>query len=168
MIKTSKKQQADQFMKDNKLKEPAIHKIKQKDLLLNNLEAVILDIIEGLGYRELAAKYNVHQEVISWLINESEHCARAKNAVNLASYNMIRFSYDQLVSIKDDDTHAAVRRKTELANHFRYLAMVKNPKIFNLNYKDPATIEAGTIIPQLILKNVDTVKENSKKQKKNS
>jgi predicted DNA-binding protein (UPF0251 family) len=144
----------------------SIKKDSQKNILLNNAEAVILDIIEGASYRDLANKYEVHQETICWFLHESEHSARAKNAFLLSSYNMIQHSYNQLISIKDDDTNAAVRRKTELAQHFRYLAMVKNPKVFNLNYKDPASIELANIIPQLVLKTVEPTKKVKNDKKK--
>jgi len=108
----------------------------QKEILLENAEEVIEMIENGNSYRVIAEKFRVRLENVFWLVNESEHCARAKRALNIASYACLEQAERAIEEIKDDYTHAAVRRQVEKMNIALYKAKIKNRKEFDLNYKE--------------------------------
>ena len=149
-------------MLKNQLESKQVIKSPQKKLLLENAEELIKDIQDGKSYRFLSAKWKVHQEVIWWFINQSEYCARAKQAQLISSYELIEQAEQAINDIKADDTPATVRRQVEKMNILLFKAKTKNRKEFDFTYKDPATVEISTIIPQLTIKTIDPIVEPKK------
>ena len=130
--------------------------------MLENAEELIKNIQDGKSYRYLSAKWKVHQEVIWWFINQSEHSARAKQAQLISSYELIEQAEQAINDIKADDTPATVRRQVEKMNILLFKAKTKNRKEFDFTYKDPATVEIANIVPQLTIKTIDPIVEPKK------
>lgn len=149
-------------MIENQLESKQAIKSPQKKLLLENAEELIKDIQDGKTYRFLSAKWKVHQEVIWWFINQSEHSARAKQAQLISSYELIEQAEQAINDIKADDTPATVRRQVEKMNILLFKAKTKNRKEFDFTYKDLATIEVANIVPQLTIKTIDPIVEPKK------
>jgi hypothetical protein len=118
----------------------------QKKLLLENAEELIKDIQDGKSYRFLSAKWKVHQEVIHWFIHLSEHCARAKQAQLLSSYELIEQAVQAIDAIKADDTPATVRKQVEKMNLCLFIAKSKNRKEFDFSYKENLENDKDKII----------------------
>lgn len=154
-------------MIQTQLESKQIIKSPQKKLLLENAEELIQDIQDGKTYRYLSAKWKVHQEVIWWFINQSEHSARAKQAQLISSYELIEQAEQAIDAIKADDTPATVRRQVEKMNILLFKAKTKNRKEFDFTYKDPAIIEVANIVPQLTIKTIDPIVEPKKTIKNN-
>jgi hypothetical protein len=154
-------------MIENQLESKQAIKSPQKKLLLENAEELIKDIQAGKSYRFLSDKWKVHQEVIWWFINVSEHCARAKQAQLLSSYELIEQAEQAIDEIKADDTPATVRRQVEKMNLLLFKAKTKNRKELDFTYKDPATVEIANIIPQLTIKTIEPILEPKKTIKNN-
>lgn len=108
----------------------------QKEILLENAEEVIEMIENNKSYREISERYKVRVENVFWLVNESEHSARAKKALQAASYTLLDKAQEAIESIQDDSTHARVARQRELKNIYLYRAQIKNRKELDLNYKE--------------------------------
>lgn len=108
----------------------------QRELLLENAEDVIEMIENGKSYKVIAEKYKVRVENVFLFVNESEYSARARRALNIASYACLEQAERAIEEIKDDFTHAAVRRQVEKMNIALYKAKIKNRREFDLNYKE--------------------------------
>lgn len=108
----------------------------QKEILLENAEEVIEMIENNKSYREISERYKVRVENVFWLVNESEHSARARKALQAASYNLLDKAQEAIESIQDESTHARVARQRELKNIYLYRAQIKNRKELDLNYKE--------------------------------
>ena len=131
-------------------------KITKKQNLLNNADDVIEMIANNNSYRVIASKYNIDVSEICWFVNESQHSARAKQALQIASYDLIDKAQQAIESIKDESSNARVARQRELKNIYIYRAQCKNPKEFNLNYREEKQETNNNIItPQLTLKVVN-------------
>ena len=74
-----------------------------------------------------------------FFLNQESIREKKEVALQLASYIQIEEARSHLESIDADDTNASVRKKCELSQFATYLAKVKNPKEFNLNYKSQET-----------------------------
>lgn len=108
----------------------------QKELLLENAEDVIEMIENNKSYKEIAGKYKVRVENVFLFVNEWEYSARARTALQIASYNLLDKAQEAIESIQDDSTHARVARQRELKNIYLYRAQIKNRKELDLNYKE--------------------------------
>ena len=111
-------------------------KITKKQNLLNNADDVIAMIENNSSYRDIASKYNIDVAEICWFVNESQHSARAKQALKIASYDLLDKAQKAIESIKDESTNARVARQRELKNIYLYRAQVKNRKELDLNYRE--------------------------------
>ena len=128
----------------------------QKLKLLENYEEVIKDIEDGKSYRFLSNKWEVNQEIIWWFINESEHCARAKKAQLISSYEYLEQAEQAIEAIQAEDTPATVRKQVEKMNIALFKAKCKNRKELDLNYReDKQETNNNIITPQLTLKVVN-------------
>lgn len=128
----------------------------QKLKMLENVDEIIKDIEVGKSYRFLSDKWGVHQEIIYWFINESEHCARAKQAQLISSYEYLEQAEQAIEAIQPDDTPATVRKQVEKMNIALFKAKCKNRKELDLNYREEKQEATNNIItPQLTLKVVN-------------
>lgn len=131
-------------------------KITKKQNLLNNADDVIAMIENNSSYRDIANKYNIDVAEICWFVNESQHSARAKQALKIASYDLLDKAQEAIESIKDESTNARVARQRELKNIYLYRAQIKNRKELDLNYREEKQETNNNIItPQLTLKVVN-------------
>ena len=131
-------------------------KITKKQNLLNNADDVIAMIENNSSYRDIANKYNIDVSEICWFVNESQHSARAKQALKIASYDLLDKAQEAIESIKDESTNARVARQRELKNIYLYRAQIKNRKELDLNYReDKQETNNNIITPQLTLKVVN-------------
>ena len=103
----------------------------------NNNKVEILEMIQNnISYKKIAEKFNLHQTNLFYVLNLPENQADKETALNIASHLEIENARNQLEDIEADDTNALVRKKTELSKFHIYMAQAKNPKQFNLNYKE--------------------------------
>ena len=123
------------------------------DLLNKNKESLFRDIANNKSYRQLAEHYNIHLPYLHYYLNLEENQQAKQIALQIASYHQIDEAKQYLESIQADDTHASVRKKSELSQFSTYLAKVKNRKEFDLNYKsnDAENIEPARF--EIILNN---------------
>lgn len=121
---------------DVDLENHKIIKSPQKNKLLENAEEVIELIENGKSYRFIANKYGVRLELLFWFVNHSEHSARAKLSLQIASYDLLDKAQNAIESIQDDSTNARVARQRELKNIYLYRAQIKNRKELDLNYRE--------------------------------
>ena len=131
-------------------------KITKKQNLLNNADDVIEMIANNNSYRVIANKYNIDVAEICWFVNESQHSAQARQALKIASYDLLDKAQEAIESIKDESTNARVARQRELKNIYLYRAQIKNRKELDLNYREEKQETNNNIItPQLTLKVVN-------------
>lgn len=125
--------------------------------LLDNSEDIIEMISNNCSYREIAKKYNVEVAEIFWFVNHSEHSTRARQALQVASYDLLDKAQEAIESIQDESSNARVARQRELKNIYLYRAQIKNRKELDLNYREEKTETNNNIItPQLTLKVVNS------------
>lgn len=108
----------------------------QKELLLENAEEVIEMIENNESYKAIATKFKVHTDAVFYFVNDSDYSARARKALQIASYNLLDKAQEAIESIQDESTHARVARQRELKNIYLYRAQIKNRKELDLNYKE--------------------------------
>ena len=131
-------------------------KITKKQNLLNNADDVISMIENNSSYRDIAKKYNIDVSEICWFVNDSQHSTRARQALKIASYDLLDKAQQAIESIEDESTNARVARQRELKNIYLYRAQIKNRKELDLHYRDQETATSNNIItPQLTLKVVN-------------
>ena len=131
-------------------------KISKRQNLVNNADDIIEMITNNNSYRAIASKYNVDLAEVYWFVNHSQHSARAKQALQIASYDLLDQAQQAIESIEDESSKARVARQRELKNILIYRAQIKNPKEFNLNYReDKQETNNNIITPQLTLKVVN-------------
>ncbi len=120
----------------------------QKEILLENAEEVIEMIENNRSYKEISERYKVRIENVFLFVNESEYSARARRAMQIASYNLLDKAQEAIESIEDTSTHARVARQRELKNIYLYRAQIKNRKELDLNYKEKEdTTQQIVIVP---------------------
>lgn len=131
-------------------------KITKKQNLLNNADDVISMIENNSSYREIAKKYNIDVSEICWFVNDSQHSTRARQALKIASYDLLDKAQEAIESIQDESTNARVARQRELKNIYLYRAQIKNRKELDLHFREQDTATNNNIItPQLTLKVVN-------------
>lgn len=131
-------------------------KITKKQNLLNNADDVISMIEDNKSYRDIAKKYNIDVSEICWFVNDSQHSTRARQALKIASYDLLDKAQEAIESIQDESTNARVARQRELKNIYLYRAQIKNRKELDLHYRDQESTTSNNIItPQLTLKVVN-------------
>ena len=126
-----------QDLKEIKKKE--LSKADSFELLENNLDYVLNKISNNISYASIAKEFNVNVANLCFFLNQESIREKKEVALQLASYIQIEEARSHLESIDADDTNASVRKKCELSQFATYLAKVKNPKEFNLNYKSQET-----------------------------
>ena len=139
-------------LKEIKIKE--LSKADSFELLQNNLDYVLNRISNNTSYATIAKEFNINVANLCFFLNQDSIKEKKEVALQLASYMQIDEARSHLESIDADDTNASVRKKCELSQFATYLAKVKNPKEFNLNYKSQETLTNNNniITPQLTLK----------------
>lgn len=131
-------------------------KITKKQNLLNNADDVISMIEDNKSYRDIAKKYNIDVSEICWFVNDSQHSTRARQALKIASYDLLDKAQQAIESIQDESTNARVARQRELKNIYLYRAQIKNRKELDLHYREQESTNNNNIItPQLTLKVVN-------------
>ena len=98
------------MIKNNLLETNHVIKSPQKRKLLDNIGEVIKDIENGKSYRYIGERFQVHIEVVWWLVNHSEHCTRAKTAQIISSYNLLEDAEKEIDKIQADDTAAKSKK----------------------------------------------------------
>ena len=120
-------------LKEIKIKE--LSKADSFELLQNNLDYVLNRISNNISYATIAKEFNINVANLCFFLNQESIKEKKEVALQLASYMQIEEARSHLESIDADDTNASLRKKCELSQFATYLAKVKNPKEFNLNYK---------------------------------
>ena len=125
--------------------------------LLDNADNIIEMISNNNSYRVIANKYDVEVAEIFWFVNHSEHSARAKQALQVASYDLLDKAQQAIESIEDESTNARVARQRELKNIYLYRAQIKNRKELDLHYREDKqdTNQQIIVIPANFAKNKD-------------
>jgi hypothetical protein len=113
----------------------------QKEILLDNADAVIEMIRQAKTYEEIQEKFCVCADALFRFISESEYSARAREAQRESAETISRKAELSLLQIQADDTQASVTRQRELAHHYRWLAAKKNPQKFGDSTKIQAEIK---------------------------
>lgn len=121
-------------------------KITKKQNLLNNADDVISMIEDNKSYRDIAKKYNIDVAEICWFVNESQHSTRARQALKIASYDLLDKAQQAIESIEDESTNARVARQRELKNIYLYRAQIKNRKELDLHYREQESTNNQQII----------------------
>jgi hypothetical protein len=117
------------------IKKKELSKDDSFELLSNNLNYVLNQISKNVSYATLAKEFNINVANLCFFLNQDEIREKKEVALQIASYKIIDEAKQYLESIEADDTNASVRKKCELSQFATYIAKVKNPKEFNLNYK---------------------------------
>jgi hypothetical protein len=128
------------------IKKKELSKSDSFTLLFNNLEYVLNQISKNVSYATLAKEFNINVANLCLFLNQDEVREKKEVALQIASYKIIDEAKQYLESIDADDTNASVRKKCELSQFATYIAKVKNPKEFNLNYKANETNNNQQII----------------------
>jgi hypothetical protein len=128
------------------IKKKELSKSDSFTLLFNNLEYVLNQISKNVSYATLAKEFNINVANLCFFLNQDEVREKKEVALQIASYKIIDEAKQYLESIDADDTNASVRKKCELSQFATYIAKVKNPKEFNLNYKANETNNNQQII----------------------
>lgn len=125
--------------------------------LLDNADNIIEMISNNNSYRVIANKYDVEVAEMFWFVNHSEHSARAKQALQVASYDLLDKAQQAIESIEDESTNARVARQRELKNIYLYRAQIKNRKELDLHYREEKqdTNQQIIVIPANFAKNKD-------------
>lgn len=93
-----------------------------------NIDAICEDIISGLSYRAIAAKYGTNYTAVFKFVSDENHSARVTHA-RLLSGDIYADKAEQVL-IEADGTMTEVTRAKELASHYRWKASKVNPKTF--------------------------------------
>jgi len=133
-------------------KEVKQKKKTEKEVLLENGEAIIDMIEEGKSYQDICDRFDVHHKYVSWFVAESEYSARARQSQKNSAQRYAKLALDSLLAIKTGDDKADITRQRELAHHYRWLAKVKAPREFNENRVDTDDLAAKLLAPTIILK----------------
>ena len=139
-------------------------KISKRQNLLNNADDIIEMIANNNSYRTIASKYNVDVAEVFWFVNQSQHSAQAKQALQIASYDLIDKAQQAIESIEDESSNARVARQRELKNIFIYRAQCKNPKEFNLNYREEKQETNNNIVVIPATQALELLNNNKNKQ----
>lgn len=126
--------------------------------LLDNADNIIEMISNNNSYRVIANKYDVEVSEVFWLVNHSKHSARAKQALQIASYDLLDKAQQAIESIEDESTNARVARQRELKNIYLYRAQIKNRKELDLHYREEKQETSQQII--VVPANFSKEKEN--------
>ena len=119
------------------------------------------------SYRVIASKYNVDVAEVFWFVNQSQHSAQAKQALQIASYDLIEKAQQAIESIEDESSNARVARQRELKNIYIYRAQCKNPKEFNLNYREEKQETNNNIVVIPATQALELLNNNKNKQETN-
>ena len=130
------------------IKKKELSKADSYELLFNNLDYVLNQISKNVSYATLAKEFNINVANLCFFLNQDEIREKKEVALQIASYKVIDEAKQYLESIEADDTNASVRKKCELSQFATYIAKVKNPKEFNLNYKENVN-EHSQVMPKL-------------------
>ena len=142
-------------------------KISKRQNLLNNADDIIEMIANNNSYRVIASKYNVDVAEVFWFVNQSQHSAQAKQALQIASYDLIDKAQQAIESIEDESSNARVARQRELKNIYIYRAQCKNPKEFNLNYREDKAETNNNIVVIPATQALELLNNNKSKQESN-
>jgi hypothetical protein len=123
-----------------------ISRQETNELLNEHKESLFKDIANSISYRQIAENFNIHLTNLHHYLNLEENQQAKDLALKIASYDMLDNAESELHKIQDNSTNATVRRQAELYQHKMYIAKVKNPKEFNLNYKANETNNNQQII----------------------
>lgn len=142
-------------------------KISKRQNLLNNADDIIEMIANNNSYRVIASKYNVDVAEVFWFVNQSQHSAQAKQALQIASYDLIEKAQQAIESIEDESSNARVARQRELKNIYIYRAQCKNPREFNLNYREEKAETNNNIVVIPATQALELLNNNKSKQESN-
>jgi hypothetical protein len=122
-------------------KKPGPPPVAQDKLTQAGLEAICEKIIEGVGYRAIAAEYGVGlATLVTWMEADPERshaCARARE-VSGQSYD--EKALEEIEKAKDG---FALAKAKEMAIHYRWRAKAVNPK----RYGDKVAVGGADDLP---------------------
>jgi len=140
-------------------------RLTHKEIIINNIDNILLLISNDVSYLEISKQLGVAKTILVDTLNLEEYKAKKRTALECAADIRVEKARQYLLDIKADDTNATVKRQCSLWQHELYIAKIKCPEKYELNYKGGSISEQiATIIPQLVLKQVEPVK-NDKKNK---
>lgn len=140
-------------------------KLTHKEIIINNIDNILLLISNDVSYIEISKQLGVAKTILVDTLNLEEYKARKRTALECAADIRVEKAKQHLLDIKADDTNATVSRNRSLWQHELHIAKVKCPEKYELNFRGGSISEQiTTIIPQLVLKQVEPVK-NDKKNK---
>ena len=113
----------------------------QKEILAKSADVVIEMLENDFNYRVIAKKFSVALSVVNDFVNNSEHSARAREAISNSADTAFDKAEEAILDIQDDATQAAVARQRELAHHYRRKAAVKNKNKFSESHKIQAEVK---------------------------
>lgn len=113
----------------------------QKEILAKSADVVIEMLENDFSYRAIAKKFSVALSVVNDFVNNSEHSARAREAISNSADTAFDKAEEAILDIQDDATQAAVARQRELAHHYRRKAAVKNKNKFSESHKIQAEVK---------------------------
>lgn len=120
-----------------------IKKLTNKDIIEQNIDNIFLLISNNISYAAIARQLNISRSVLVEVLNSPDYRARKAIALECAADIRIKKAEKYLLDIKADDTHATVKKKIHLYAHEVYIAKVKCPQKYDLNYKKDNVENSG-------------------------
>lgn len=103
---------------------------KTKDVLEPKMNDIIIMLIDGYGYREIAQMVKIPLSTLHDFLNKPEHSARAREALEYSASSYSELAEQVLKDVRPDDTQVSMSRARELAQHYRWKASKRAPKIY--------------------------------------
>lgn len=136
--------------KDNKDAQDNVHikKLTAADIIEQNIEKIFNLISNNISYSAIAKQLGISKPSLVAVLNSDDLRARKAIALECAADIRIKKAEKYLLDIKADDTHATVKKLTHLYAHEVYIAKIKCPQKYDLNYhkKDAGENSLGNII----------------------
>jgi hypothetical protein len=126
--------------KDNK-DNIEIKRLTHRDIIIENIENVLLLISNNVCYVDIAKQLGVAKTALVDTLNLEDYRARKRTALECAADMRVEKAEQYLQSIRADDTNATVKKKIHLYHHEIYIAKVKCPEKYELNYKNNRLLE---------------------------
>lgn len=98
-----------------------------------NIDVLCDMIIDGKTFRDMAAHYDCSISIIHRYLIKGEHSARAKEALEISANQYANKGEEALIVAKSSLTE--IQRARELAQHYRWMASKRSPKVYGDSLK---------------------------------
>jgi transposase len=96
-----------------------------------DIEEALDLILEGYTYRQMAERFGLKSvSQMHRFLNKEEHSARVKTARQQSADIYAEKAEEVLKEIKSDATQVDMARARELAQHYRWTAKMKEPRVY--------------------------------------